>query len=707
MDAGSDFTPFCKNCAAVNWESVFEDIPWNGRTVRYIRDMYPECPMCGLILSICPNFSNPSLELTASTEQSATLKAEDRFQKHGNVFLSVQPGYGYLSMASDEYAHLDSRAWFAQSVNQYRIDLYALNYWLKFCEDSHPQCRVQKATSCPHSKLIDCRTKHIVKALPEYEYIALSYVWGDTSSNAFWEAVEKDRSDSESPIPLPNHIPMVIADAITFVNYIKKRYLWVDQYCINQIDNTEKAKEIRQMDLVYTGAWLTIFAAAGPDANYGLPGIGKTQRINQPRLELDKGDLISTHRDPKLVIGESRWMSRGWTFQEGEFSRRRLFFTDEQMYYECSGMFCQESIHTPLEDLPPKHFVARLFSDVLRKSTESRNPKSDLQKSIEVYNVRQLTYETDALNAFRGLLRFFESAETPLYHCWAVPCKIPNTSSSVVDDFAHYLLWKFDGQIKRRPDFPSWSWLGWSGKISLPVSDNPHPSDAKFWLKLADGTIKPLETINDGMILTQSLDQLSPHLHIKATCIPIRITEPPMLESERQSSLNPMQRKLESLQGVLWEQYLSWYGEYTRSRNTSTCNCDGQSYRYTDNAGGYRTPMGNYFRVKDIQFPLKSKDGTCLVHSPQAQKYWLVLLQRNELTSSKALYSSMSATPKYVPDKHPSGQDLSFLFVQAQEPQAEAERIGIVRVHEGRMTAKDLKVWGQIRTKYMTDVRLR
>ncbi|KAH3995743.1 hypothetical protein HBI56_146050 [Parastagonospora nodorum] len=45
---------------------------------------------------------------------------------------------------------------------------------------------------------------------------------------------------------------------------------------------------------------------------------------------------------------QSHCSTRGWTFQEAALNRRRLVFTEDQLYFECRTMNCSESAHYPL-----------------------------------------------------------------------------------------------------------------------------------------------------------------------------------------------------------------------------------------------------------------------------------------------------------------------------------------------------------------------
>ncbi|KAF2444561.1 hypothetical protein P171DRAFT_340542, partial [Karstenula rhodostoma CBS 690.94] len=81
------------------------------------------------------------------------------------------------------------------------------------------------------------------------KYAALSYVWG---------LVEEAPSGEQ----LPDNVPLVIKDALKIVQELDIGYLWVDRYCIDQTDEVDKAAQFKQMDAVYSSAYITIFAAA-------------------------------------------------------------------------------------------------------------------------------------------------------------------------------------------------------------------------------------------------------------------------------------------------------------------------------------------------------------------------------------------------------------------------------------------------------------
>lgn len=77
------------------------------------------------------------------------------------------------------------------------------------------------------------------------------------------------------------------------------------------------------------------------------------------------------------------------------------------------------------------------------------------------YTSRQMTHEKDSLNAFRGLLKVLRDRCFPQGFVHGLPLK----NDIMTLAWVH----KEDVIPKRRPDFPSWSWTGWEGEVSLPV----------------------------------------------------------------------------------------------------------------------------------------------------------------------------------------------------------------------------------------------
>jgi len=91
------------------------------------------------------------------------------------------------------------------------------------------------------------------------------------------------------------------------------------------------------MDRIYSSAWATIFDLSGTSADAGLPRVGgDARRVRQMHVKTPHGKAFLSNL-PALpaYAKQSPWTTRAWVLQEAILSRRRLFFTHSQVYYEC------------------------------------------------------------------------------------------------------------------------------------------------------------------------------------------------------------------------------------------------------------------------------------------------------------------------------------------------------------------------------------
>lgn len=162
----------------------------------------------------------------------------------------------------------------------------------------------------------------------------------------------------------------------------------------------------------------------------------------------------------------SKWNTRGWTYQEGLLARRRLVFTNDEVYFQCQSMDCLESISTTLgihHNLMSSHdAISRqpVFPDAV-----SYESPIELLKRISEYFVRDLTLDSDALEAISGVFDLFRLTKKPVYSM----CGLPILNPKSVDDsqklagttqlciFILALCWRSDGNLCRRSVFPSWT----------------------------------------------------------------------------------------------------------------------------------------------------------------------------------------------------------------------------------------------------------
>ncbi|EMD62348.1 hypothetical protein COCSADRAFT_42659, partial [Bipolaris sorokiniana ND90Pr] len=264
--------------------------------------------------------------------------------------------------------------------------------WLEICKTSHKHDLAgPRGKECvPGFKVIDCRTKRIIPVPHNVcQYVALSYVWGD--------AAPEDHKAGQ--------YPKTIEDSITVCNMLGFECLWVDRYCINQKDEAEKGVQINMMDCIYSQAQLTI-VATDPNPSKGLPGVGSRARNKQQSLPLGNIELIKTYHTDEAIL-RSTWATRGWTFQEGYLSRRKLIFTENEAVYLCDDMYCQESIRKDISTRPTgqrQGLAGAAMDGICPMSTNERKGQVKLDDLLNEYNSRDLSYQSDALNACQGIL---------------------------------------------------------------------------------------------------------------------------------------------------------------------------------------------------------------------------------------------------------------------------------------------------------------
>ncbi|KAM6478189.1 heterokaryon incompatibility protein-domain-containing protein [Trichoderma sp. SZMC 28011] len=355
------------------------------------------------------------------------------------------------------------------------FDLGTFHHWFGYCKSNHTSLCLSPKSDMFDTRVIDCQEQSITEYKPGMPYVALSYVWGQPQEQR--EVADRKR--------LPAKLPLLIRDAMAVTRAMGFRYLWVDRYCIDQNNPTVKHEQIRQMDVIYGNAEVTIIAAAGQDENYGLSGVGRNRTTTTQTVHI--GDVAVTWqlKDPQAAIKSSQWSTRGWTFQEAILSRRRLVFTEQQVYFECNAMNTFESLDIPLnslhtDDKSKSHQDLRcgIFGRSRRKEfggviLEEQGPNEVFGRylsNVEEYSSRKLTYAEDSLNAFRGIAQHFWYRKYAVHNIWGMGYRMDLRKRT--PSFVQSLTWRhakncwdLSQSPQRRPQFPSWSWAGWEGEV--------------------------------------------------------------------------------------------------------------------------------------------------------------------------------------------------------------------------------------------------
>jgi hypothetical protein len=381
----------------------------------------------------------------------------------GALMDSCLQNKGFITITDVEHPN---RAFSSRFIQPDSFDFKIACYWLNYCCENHTSsCGNATRPTIGSLRVIDCVTRTVVTAPLNCEYVALSYVWGPPLSSVNLGAGSTSEV-SEKHLTFPK----TIEDSIYVTLQLSFRYLWVDRYCIDQDDQDDKHTQISQMDSIYSAARLTIIAAAGEAPDHGLPGINGTTRICQQSLRVGNHLLNQTLPHPIQSVLKSKWATRGWTFQEGILSHKRLVFTADQVLWDCDGMHCSEVLDLPLDDMHTKS-RARLRAHVPPGSFGTKvsgNDSYDVMRFVSDYYKRELSYPADTLNAIRGILSAFTKGSPKVYHLSGIPIfswtptrELNLLPNAMEQSIVRGLFWYHAEPGKRRKEFPSWSWAGW------------------------------------------------------------------------------------------------------------------------------------------------------------------------------------------------------------------------------------------------------
>ncbi|EDO65472.1 HET-domain-containing protein [Neurospora crassa] len=257
-------------------------------------------------------------------------------------------------------------------------------------------------------------------------YVTLSYVWGNSEASPD----STGPSATTAPIlPETSKLPKVVSDAMKVVLGLGYRYLWVDRYCVPQNDHAAKRIQIHNMGNVYAMSALTIIAAAGEDADYGLPGVSSVQ-VPQLWASVFNGHKklpVVYHHPPHRDVIRSKWATRGWTYQEGLLSKRRLIFSDRHVFFQCQrmhtggGLIGPQKLRLPLKDGTEASAMGYAKTDAILPYPEAWElGEKFFWARVTDFSGRTLSYDTDALNAIGGILTaFMEKSDVKSLECFS------------------------------------------------------------------------------------------------------------------------------------------------------------------------------------------------------------------------------------------------------------------------------------------------
>lgn len=275
--------------------------------------------------------------------------------------------------------------------------LEVIKGWLARCAQEHPECNATMPQStfprrviCIDSGMPDTGAYlYESQGKEDGKYLALSHCWGDvvTVPKTTKGTLEQRRHGIRVET-----LSRTFRDAIDITRKLGFRYIWIDALCIVQDDPADWAEEAAKMSSVYAGAALTIAAAASGDGEGGCfyerrTGFGITSRSApeacrglRVRLPIDhtfQSDMEALYRRETSDHTEYPLMRRKWVFQERMLSSRVLYYTKDELWWECkSRVVCECGLNDSGVEGKSDHYECASVTRKLQCQSERQSRQS-------------------------------------------------------------------------------------------------------------------------------------------------------------------------------------------------------------------------------------------------------------------------------------------------------------------------------------------
>lgn len=377
--------------------------------------------------------------------------------------------------------------------------------WLEVCLAEHPTCGKSPQVYWP-SRVVDTRPRgasgyfRVMKAnaiRKSSRYVTLSHRWGTDTPRLTRK--NEDYYDEGAPW---SEVPQTFRDAFILANFLGFRYIWIDSLCISQDDRLDMVKEALTMIEVYSNGVCNISALMGETT-----GIFASRDPSHVSVKMEHAGYSTRQRPKNMVLRDnSLWArevdnaplgGRGWVLQEQLLAQRTLFFSPNQVLWECGQGRRSEScpalanvfIHPPMLGRPASFKPAEKYNGTLwsadaglrnyvhraskwslmkphQKATQSDAMVKRFDMSFDLwymlvhkYTVRTISFPKDKLLAISGLAKLFARTSSLTWAGGIWKEHMPLT-----------LLWQVYKAETRSSAYcaPSWSWASIQGLTLLP-----------------------------------------------------------------------------------------------------------------------------------------------------------------------------------------------------------------------------------------------
>lgn len=170
---------------------------------------------------------------------------------------------------------------------------------LRIAQPAVFRCQDRGADIHP-TKLYDAHNREVSSSTQVRHFLALSYCWDEWK-----DEILKDKLEELS-------------------RRLRIRYFWVDRWCIDQLDDADKAQEIPRMRGYYMGS-SGCLVLTGPDAK---PFACLPQHDG---AILSAFQQLHQNLEALYSLSSWKWLTRVWTLQEAIVSRQVIYAVQDQL----------------------------------------------------------------------------------------------------------------------------------------------------------------------------------------------------------------------------------------------------------------------------------------------------------------------------------------------------------------------------------------
>jgi hypothetical protein len=378
--------------------------------------------------------------------------------------------------------------------------------WVQKCDKYHKCYQGQEARFPTRVIDVSLEDPHLLVSgsnpSPNLPYMTLSHCWGGEQPLTTTLSTIEQRKTRISM----DSLPALYRDAIIVTRRLGINYLWIDSLCIIQDSKEDWATEAARMGDVYRLSYLTIFSLTSRNCHEGI----LVQRTPSTDLSCATSKTSTPPRSKADIFKTAPLLQRAWAVQERLLSSRILYYSTEEMFWECLGCTARESSfrfkpffrYTPYQY--DKHECTQVKPSLVLPLDENPSfpvsPPSDWHAIVAEYTRCQLTLSSDKLPALSGLASVFKrnTGYTYLAGLWK-------------EDFANALLWYAPNNTSRQRlpvkmyRGPSWSWVSTDLAVMSKTFDRTRQSTPHADIKVVDSDIRLAGSDPMGEILYASV----------------------------------------------------------------------------------------------------------------------------------------------------------------------------------------------------------